>query len=178
MTRPEVATEAFTVGEKLAGPVLGIPFFLCLLFLHGNHRALLVLAMVYVACVVFPAVACVSSAMASFAAPTGQERAYAKAAATWSASVLLALVGLFSSMQIYAYWPFASARQVLQTLVEPSNKLIIPMVLSCIVLVPGLAALGYTAGCHGRRCSTNSVARFLRWCWKLSKKDPLSSPAV
>ena len=178
MTRSEVATEASTVSQRVVGPILGIPFFLGLLALHSNNRVLLVWAMGYVACVLFPAAAAVSSAMATFVAPIEQERAYARATATWSVSVLLAIVVLFVSMQVYAYWPLASSKPLSQVLGGPSNLLMIFLMLGGVLLVPGFAAFGWAAGCQARSRPTHAITRFLVWCWKLSKKSPMNEPVA
>ena len=181
MTKSAITTGAFSVGQQVAGFVVGMPFFIGSLIMLGAGRIAPhsktwgEWALGYLIFVVIPAAVCLSSALAVFVAPLGQEKAYAKSPALGYVFMLVAFALLISSLYLYAYWPFASSLQVWRTFVGNPRGPIVPMLLAGILLVPGAAAIGHSIGhaAHSRPAST--IARFLRFCWKCSKKSPLDS---
>ena len=180
MTKSAITTEAFSVGQQVAGFVLGMPFFLGSLLMLGAGRIAPhsktwgEWAIGYLLFVVIPAAASLSSALAVFVAPLGQEKAYAKSPALGYVFLLAAFALLISSLYLYACWPFASISQVWRTFVGKPRGPIVPMLLASILLVPAAAAVGYSAGRFVRSRPASGAARFFRLCWKFSKKSPLN----
>ena len=181
MTKTEITTAAFTVGQQVAGFVLGIPFFLGSLLMTGAGRIAShsktwgEWAIGYLLFVVIPAAVCLSSALATFAAPQGQEKAFAKSSAVGYVFMLAAFVLLITSLSLYAYWPFASSLQVYQVFVSNPRGPIVPMLLVGILFVPAAATVGYSAGRFIRSCPASVAARFLMLCWKANRKSPLDN---
>ena len=184
MTKTEVTTEAFSVGQQVAGFVLGMPFFLGSLLMLGagriafNSKTWGEWAIGYMLFVVIPAAASLSSALAVFVAPLGQEKAYAKSPALGYVFMLAAFALLISSLYLYTYWPFASSLQVWRTFVGNPRGPIVPMLLAGILLVPGAAAIGHSIGRAAHSRPASILARFLTLCWKMSRKRPLDSTAA
>ncbi len=175
MTKTEIACEAFSAGQRAAGVALGMPFFLgSLLLLPAGRLALhgstwRGWAMGYMCLAVFPAAVCLSSAMATLAAPPGQERAYARAPATGYVALLLSFAALVSSISLYALWPLTTGRGVWHALTGSPFGPSIPLLLGAASLVPAFAVLGYAAGRTARSRPTHAAARLLKFCWRLSR---------
>lgn len=181
MTKSAITTEAFTLGQQAAGFVLGMPFFLGSLLMLGAGRIAPhsktwgEWAIGYMIFVVIPAAVCLSSALAVFVAPLGQEKAYAKSPAVGYVFMLAAFALLISSLYLYAYWPFASSLQVWRIFVGNPRGPIVPMLLAGILLIPGAAAIGHSVGRSAHSRPASVLARFLTLCWKMSRKRPLDS---
>ena len=184
MTKSAITTEAFTVGQQVAGFVLGMPFLLGMLTLlmsgHiASHSKTGVEWLIgYMACVVMPAAVCLSSALAACVAPPGQERAYAQSPAVGYVFMLAAIALLFASLNLYANWPFASSLQVWQALAGKPHGPLVPMLLVVMLLVPAAASIGYSAARFAHSRPASLTARFLTFCWKKSRKSPLDSTAT
>lgn len=187
MTKTEVACEAFSVGQRVAGVSLGMPFFLGSLLLmlagwltpHGSAWG--GWAVGYLILVVYPAASCLSSALATLAAPPGQERAYAKAPTIGYVVLLFCLALLVSSISLYALWPFAKGQEVWRALAGSPFGPSLPLLLGAALLAPAFGALGYAAGRYACSRPTHVTARLLKFCWRLSRNRPsdiAASPAA
>lgn len=178
MTKTEIACEAFSAGQRAAGVALGMPFFLGSLLLLLTGRLALHggpwggWAMGYICLAVVPAAVYLSSAMATLAAPPGQERAYAKAPATGYVALLLSFAALAWSISLYALWPLTTGQQVWHALTGSPFGPSVPLLLGVASLVPAFGALGYAAGRTARSRPSHVTARLLKFCWRLSRKRP------
>ena len=184
MTKTEVTTEAFTLGQQVAGFVVGMPFFIGSLIMLGagriapHSRTWEEWAIGYMLFVVIPAAAFLSSALAVFAAPPGEEKSYAKSPAFGYVFMLAAIALLFASLTLYAHGPFASSLQVRQALVGNPHGPLFPMLLVVMLFVPAAAAVGYAAGRFASSRPVSVAARFLTFCWKGSRKMRMDSAAT
>jgi len=108
-----------TLGMRLAGAVLGVPFFAAALVGIGMGRipnrghspatdAFFQIAILYLLLVVLPCSAVLSAALSAFVAPTGQERRFAAGAFFYYAQMLLMfavfILALFAYAGIGPFW--------------------------------------------------------------------------
>lgn len=184
MTKSAITTEAFTLGQQIMGFVLGVPFFLGSLLLLGAGRIAThsktwgEWAIGYLLFVVIPAAVCLSSALATLVAPQGQGKSYAKSPAIGYIAFLLSFVILLSSMILYAAWPLTVGHGIWPAFARSPLGPPVAMMLGAVLLVPGAGTAGYAVGCSTRRRPASITARFLRFCWKMSRKRPLDSTVV
>ena len=143
-----------------AGPivsaVLGIPYFLIVLLmlslghLANNNRIFFPVTAGYLLLIVMPATVAFCSALASFAAPPGQERAYARVPQQEAVTGVVVLSVLALSASLYQYFDPAN---------PGTTTITIPLILGAIALTAlGLFLGGFTGVRIGTAAKTSGPA--------------------